>query len=346
MKKTENISLAGYAFTIENDAYDELGTYLNEISRVFANDASAEEITADIESRVAELIKEKYVSGMVVDLNMVKEIERRIGDPKELAREDVDDSYAAPAGDKETEQKKSWKTRRMYRNMEERVIGGVCSGLAAYFGMDKVLFRILFLIFFTIGFLGIDEGPYFGFSVLAYICLWIAMPAARTDDQKREMKGRPTKLESYRTKDFTFGQEVKDVANSPAGETVRRAGGVFLGILLLITGLTGMLLCIILPSIPAFVGHQVMEHIQMYGPLNAEEKLLADLATEFWWVIMIMLGIFFVWFLYNGVMLLFNLKYPSWRPGLILFIAWIVSLFVCLGTAIKMAADAFLPIVI
>ena len=66
MKTTENISLAGYAFTVETDAYEELGAYLDEIRNCFSADPSAEEITADIEERIAELLREKCVSGMVV----------------------------------------------------------------------------------------------------------------------------------------------------------------------------------------------------------------------------------------------------------------------------------------
>ena len=194
MKTTENISLAGYAFTIESDAYSELDAYLTDIHEAFATDASAEEITADIEARIAELLKEKYIPGMAVSLEMVNEIKKRIGDPKMLAADEPEVSET-PSDDKEArKQHNSLKNRHLYRNLEEKVLGGVCAGLGSYFGIDRVLFRILFLLFFFIGFLGIDDGPYFGFSLLAYICLWIAMPAARTAEQKREMKGKPTNL--------------------------------------------------------------------------------------------------------------------------------------------------------
>ena len=155
MKTTENISLAGYAFTVETDAYEELEVYLNDIYKAFATDASADEITADIEARIAELMKEKYISGMVVDIDMVKEIKSRIGDPKMLANEDAESNEMPEKTeiDKENEKKKHhdyWKSKRLYRNMDERILGGVCSGLGIYFGIDKVLFRLLFLIFFLI----------------------------------------------------------------------------------------------------------------------------------------------------------------------------------------------------
>jgi glutamyl-tRNA reductase len=85
MKTTENISLAGYAFTIETDAYEELGAYLSDIRTCFSGDASADEIVADIEERVAELLRERCISGMVVDLTMVRDIKKRIGNPALLS---------------------------------------------------------------------------------------------------------------------------------------------------------------------------------------------------------------------------------------------------------------------
>lgn len=346
MKTTENISLAGYAFTIETDAYEELEAYLNEIHEAFAADASAEEITADIEARVAELMKEKYISGMVVDIDMVREIKRRIGDPKMLANEDAEalemPEQAEPQ--KENEKKKHhdyWKSRRLFRNMDERVLGGVCSGLGTYFGIDKVLFRILFLIFFFLGFIGFDDGPYFGFSVLGYICLWIAMPAARTAEQKREMKGKPMNLKSYKEKDFDFGKEVKEVVKSPAGQTFERVGGVFLGILLLLAGFGGLVGCAFIRVLPEIFSHEVAEHINRWGSLNAEEMIVEQLltGTTFWSIVMVIVGILCIWFIYNGVMLLFNLKAPSWKPGLVIFIAWIISIFVLAGWVAVTVAD-------
>lgn len=357
MKTTENISLAGYAFTIETEAYAELDAYLNEIRKCFSGDASADEIVADIEERVAELLRERCIGGMVVDISMVRDIKRRIGNPQQFAQEDTEPSFetADNAGDSQSDinkndkktEKKSWKNRRMYRNMEERVIGGVCSGLGTYFGLDKVIFRIFFLVFFLIGFLGIDDGPFFGFSLLAYICLWIAMPAARTAEQKREMKGKPMNLEGYKAKDFDFEKEVKEVTESPAGKTFVRAGGIFLGLLLLIIGLGGLLGSLFIPSLPVIIGHEITEEIIQCGPLDAPEQVVADIVSNmtFWGLILVMIGILFVWLIYNAVILLFNLKSPSWRPGLLLFIAWIMSIFVIAGWVVKTVAEA-LPTII
>lgn len=337
MKTTENISLAGYAFTIEEDAYVELGTYLNEIHEAFASDASAEEITADIEARVAELLKEKYINGMVVDIETVKEIKRRIGNPKMLAQDEADAERASEP-EMETDKKhtpRNARSRRLYRNIDERVVGGVCSGLGTYFELDKVLFRLIFLIFFFITFIAsVDEGnPSFMIPVFAYICLWIAMPAARTAEQKREMKRQPMNLNNYKSKDFNFKTEVNEAAQSPAGRTFVRAGGVFLGILLLLCGLGGLLGCAFLPAVSEICENHITSYIDRCGPLDLDDQLLADICTNttFCTMMMGMLGLLFIWFIYNGVMLLFNLKYPTWKPGVVLLIAWIISLFVIIG---------------
>ena len=344
MKTTENISLVGYAFTVETDAYDELAKYISDIKEAFRNDVNAEEITSDIEERIAELLREKCISGMVVDMNMVNDIKRRIGNPKELAQDDTETTEAENNAGQD-ESKKGWKAKRLYRNIDEKVFGGVCSGLGTYFGLDKVLLRIAWLIIFFITFISsFDDGPYFFIPILAYICLWIAMPAARTDDQRREMKGRPTRLDSYRSSSFDFNTEVREAAKSPAGQTITRAGGIFLGILLLLIGFGGMIGCVVMPSVSKIVSHEITESIAKYGnPVDAEEQFVVDLLTNndvFWVFIVVIIGLMFIWFIYNAIMLLFDLKAPSWKPGLIIFIAWVISIFVFAGYVAKTAVDS------
>ena len=352
MKTTENISLAGYAFTIETDAYEELGAYLSDIRTCFSSDDSADEIVADIEERIAELLRERCMPGMVVDLSMVHDIKKRIGNPKELAQDDTEGTFEAkeeaPSQPQQKQEKKAEKrNRRIFRNMDERVLGGVCSGLGTYFGLDKVLFRIIFLVIFFISIFGSGDGPVLLFPILAYICLWIAMPAARTAEQKREMKGKPMDLNSYKDKDFDFGKEVKEVVKSPAGQTFERVGGVFLGILLLLAGFGGLVGCAFIRVLPEIFSHEVAEHINRWGSLNAEEMIVEQLltGTTFWGMVMVIAGILCIWFIYNGVMLLFNLKAPSWKPGLVIFIAWIISIFVLAGWGALTVSD-MLPMLI
>lgn len=349
MKTTENISLAGYAFTIETDAYEELGAYLSDIRTCFSSDDSADEIVADIEERIAELLRERCIAGMVADLPMILDIKKRIGNPKELAQEDADASFkpeAEQAEQPKQEKKTEKKNKRIYRNIDERVLGGVCAGLGTYFGLDKVLFRIIFLVLFFISIISNEEIVLF--PILAYICLWIAMPAARTAEQKREMKGKPMDLNGYKETDFNFGKEMKEAAQSPAGQAFERAGGVFLGILLLLAGFGGLVGCAFIRVLPEIFSHEVAEHINRWGSLNAEQMIVEQLltGTTFWGMVMVIVGILCIWFIYNGVMLLFALKAPSWKPGLVIFIAWIISIFALAGWVALTVADALPTIIV
>lgn len=338
MKTTENISLAGYAFTIETDAYEVLGDYIEEIRNSITDDSSRDEIVSDIEERIAELLNEKCINGSVVNILMINKIKHQIGDPSLLAQEEAETPSSDAAG-KEIQQKKN--PKRLYRNVEERIFGGVCAGLGSYFGIDKVVFRLIFLIAFLIGFFEFDEGL-FGIAVIAYICLWIAMPAARTVEQKCEMKGKPMNLRNFGSKDFNIGKEARDLAKSPAGMTIRRAGGVFLGLLTLIIGIGGLLSSLFIPALQPIIGYEIADEIFDWGPLENSSLILTGLTTDstFWVLAFMTVGIMFVWFLYNGIMLLFDLKAPSWKPGLVLFIAWMISVFALAAWVIKLSAEA------
>ena len=337
MKKTENISLAGYSFTIEADAYAELEKYLNDIRAVFAADENAEEIASDIEERIAELLSERCWNGMVVNLGMIEAIKEQIGDPKAMAEDEN-----APENEPEKDMKPLPVKKKIYRNIDERVFGGVCSGLGAYFGIDKVFIRIIFLIIFFITFIStVDhgDGPWFMFTVLAYIALWIAMPAARTVEQKCEMKGKPMKLEGW--KDFDLKAEINETAASPFARAFVRIGGVFLGLLLLLAGFASLLGSIVLPAVPEILSNYQEE----WGSISdTGEQFLMILTTEpIFWVLLVTTAVLMgIWFVYNGIMLIFNLKAPKWRPGTVLFIAWIFSLMALAAWTVRMTAE-FLP---
>lgn len=344
MKTTENISLAGYSFTIETDAYQELGQYLEDIKAAFNGSDMAEEIAADIEERISELLREACIPGMVVNLEMICEIKKRIGDPKEMAQDDIEQTDQPQQQDQEAQ--KIPRQKKLYRNIDERVLGGVCSGLGLYFGIEKVIFRLAFLLMFCIG-LFAEVELFLGLSFLGYICLWIATPAARTVEQKCEMKGKPISLDSYRTKDFELSKEVKEAVQSPAGQAFKRIGGVFLGLMLLTAGAGGLLSTFIIPALPQIIQHRICEEIQDefiedWNLPHTEEMVMAQITDihTLWVFLAVAAGILCIWFLYNGVMLTFNLKSPSWRPGLVLFIAWIISMLILCAWTIRQIAEA------
>lgn len=343
MKTTENISLGGLAFTIEADAYAELNKYLEEISGCFRNDPCGSEIIEDIEVRISELLKERCPEGMVVSLAMVEDIKKRIGDPKELGEQETESSDTGHTEEPHRQARESFRDRRVYRDMDNRMLGGVCAGLGEYFNLDKVIFRVLFLIFFVLGFIDGDQGL-FMISFVAYLILWIAIPAARTVEQKCEMRRKPINLEGFKSKENRFEREVKEAVESPAGRTLGRILLTAVGIILLTIGMGGLFSLIFIPSV-----HEIAEAamIAEMSPFDAEELLAVNLirSNTFWWLIMGSMGIAFIGVIYGGIMLIFDFKRPVWKPGLVLFIMWIISFFVLTAWILTQVAD-WLPTII
>ncbi|MCD6596129.1 MAG: PspC domain-containing protein [Bacteroidales bacterium] len=193
MKQTYSINLAGMVFNIDDDAYFELKDYLHQIETHFANAEERREIIADIESRIAELFNEMVKgSKQVIDLENVRKIKSILGDPVEIA-----DPEAETSGSPQREKFRSTGYRRIYRDPEHRYLGGVCSGMGAYWQIDPLVFRIIFLI----AFFG------FGVGLIIYIILWIVIPEAKTAAQKLEMKGEPVNISN-------IGKTVKEEFNN------------------------------------------------------------------------------------------------------------------------------------
>src|SRR5680860_983040 len=159
MKKTFTINISGTVFHIEEDAYEILQKYLINLKNHFGGGEEGKEIIADIEARIAEIFSEKSSDDKkVVTIDWVNEIIEIMGKPEDFEeQEDDEEPYAGEAKRK----------RRLYRDPDHRVFGGVCGGLGAYFNMDPVILRIIFAVLLLI-----TSGAAF----LAYIILWIAVP--------------------------------------------------------------------------------------------------------------------------------------------------------------------------
>ncbi len=169
MDKTININLGGALFQIDEEAFRILRDYLQAITNRFGNTQGGHETIDDIESRIAEIFQsQKGLAGVVTKEN-VETMITIIGKPEDFGE-----------GDPETTSSYyTTRKRRMYRNPDDTIAGGVCSGLAAYLDTDTVIFRILFVLF----------SLFFGVGLLIYLALWIALPVARTDSQKRDLYG-------------------------------------------------------------------------------------------------------------------------------------------------------------
>ena len=184
MKKTITANIAGNLFQIEEEAYVQLENYLSRIESGYKNSSEGREIVNDIEQRMGELLEERTQSRTKIitsdDVNWLISI---LGKPEDLGAsgtyqesktERPNYSYSKPV-------------RRLYRDPGNRVIGGVCGGLGAYFNTDPVLLRICFVI-----------GLFMGFGPLVYLIMWIALPKAKTVMQKLEMHGEAPTPENMR----------------------------------------------------------------------------------------------------------------------------------------------------
>ena len=212
MKKTININLAGFVFYIDEDAYEELQKYLKNIKTYLGNTEGREEIIDDIESRIAELFSEKQKQ--VITLIEVSEVIEVMGQPEDYMSED------------ETEQKTSYKSsnKRLYRDPDSTVLGGVCSGIGHYLSIDAIWIRLIFLAM-----------VWSGVSILFYFILWAIIPKAETTAQKLEMKGKAatfSNIEDYVRKGYeNVKDDFKNVDFKGAGEKAKQGASGFFALI-------------------------------------------------------------------------------------------------------------------
>ena len=186
MKKTLTINISGSIFHIDEDAFDQLQSYLRTISSHYGASEEGREIITDIEARIAEIFQEKLSSkDQVVNTEMVEETITIMGKPEEIFATDEENAEREEENTESAPTSNGKRKRRLYRDPDHRVLGGVASGLAGYFGIDVVVIRLLFAILFFLG---------YGFSLPLYIILWIAVPKAVTTTQKLEMKGKKVNI--------------------------------------------------------------------------------------------------------------------------------------------------------
>ncbi len=218
MKQILNINLGGHPVTIDTDAYEHLSRYLDAIERHFKESDAAEEILSDIETRMAELFKENIHPRTIVTMPDVKAAIDIMGTPEMFGAEVVDDEPVSSR----TQQKKQKSGsgfnpgKRLFRNPDDKVIGGVCSGLAAYLGVgDPVWVRIAFIAFTLLGFA----------SVPIYVILWIVMPVAKTSADRLAMRGEPINVESIASSVVDELENISEKLNDKFGSHKKKSGG-------------------------------------------------------------------------------------------------------------------------
>ncbi|MFN0216487.1 MAG: GIN domain-containing protein [Saprospiraceae bacterium] len=186
MNKILNINLGGYALTIDDDAYEYLNSYLESIRRRFSESEGRDEIIGDIEARLGELISREMGTRTIVMLPDVEAAVTVMGKPEDFGGEDVVGSSTGPG-------KKSGKPvvrtgKRLFRDEEDAVVAGVCSGLSAYFGIqDPVWMRLIFVLL---------AFASFGFWMPAYVLIWILVAPAKTAADRLAMRGEQVNMDN------------------------------------------------------------------------------------------------------------------------------------------------------
>ena len=329
MKEIERVSIGGYAFTLEKDASGAVEQYLKNLEAHYLGQPGGKEIMEGIEERMAELLLDRCGSSGVASMADIQSVIGILGRPERIE-----------ADDPEPERPREMPRKRLYRDLENKRIAGVCAGLGNYFDFDVVAIRIIFcVIALALLFGGIDDGAWSLLGFVAYGVLWLAMPAARTAQERWAMKGDAGTLDdiqrNVRSGIQEMGeaarkgiQEVGDAVRSPKGKDFGKVILLALGIILLLSGVSGLASVSVLglkgPVLFSAPMDRFLDHISVDWPV------FYDMLNTPWIMILAVLAIVLplIGLIYGGVRMIFGFKSPSWRPGLVIFVLWLVVLVV------------------
>ncbi|MDR0738469.1 MAG: PspC domain-containing protein, partial [Prevotellaceae bacterium] len=190
MKSTVKVSISRSAFHLDSDAYEMLRDYLDRLEKHFKGKDGGKEIVSDIEERLAELLTARISTPeQVVSPALVEEVIGIMGMPDDMETGGMEYGAGMPSPQNR---------RRLYRDVQDKMLGGVCSGVAAYFGIDVTWSRLLFVLF-LIGF-SVPGISISGLLIVAYVVLWIIVPPAVTVRERMEMRNNNTTISDIQKK--------------------------------------------------------------------------------------------------------------------------------------------------
>lgn len=340
MKKTLTVNLGGTVFHIDEDAYQLLDKYLSNLRIHFRKEEGSEEIMNDFEMRISELFNERVRLGHeVITIEHVEEVIKRMGKPEELFGNENEESKEDPKERTHQEQNAPHGKKRLMRDPDDRVIGGVASGIAAYMGWDVTAIRLAMILLLFIPYLH-------GISVL-YIVLWLVMPLARTAADKLIMRGKSVTLEnigktvtdsfekvSSNVNDYissdkprSFLQQLADLFVSIIG-FILKFGAILIGIILLPVLLLVVFILFIVTIALVGGGAGILYSLTPFGMhLNDGNPtylvILGCIGTIF------LIGIPAIALVYAICGQLFKLKPLPTAVKWTLLVLWIVALIIC-----------------
>ncbi len=325
MNEIKKCSISGVGFTFEKAAYDRLNNYLASLKEAYKNSPDSEEILADIEARIAELILSAQSDAQcVVTLPIIENIIEQLGSPEAISGEE----------EKAGNSSESRIPRRLYRDLENAKLGGVCAGLAKHFGVDAVWIRLAMaspLILVVIGapflhWLSTLGGNLCAVFFITYLILWFAIPEAKSARQKLEAEGKPISASTIANRQ---GATQEEQAKSSVASVVTTFGRfmvivmkVLLGLLLFPVAFVVFFLLLSLVVITAGVGDLFIVDIGNFaGVIDAANEVGVPLMA--FALLLILVPAIYIGYLF--VTLLINKK-PRWWVFLVTIVAWLLVL--------------------
>ena len=278
-EKNITINLLGSLYAIDEDAYELLNQYLNNMKRYFARKEDGAEIADDIEHRIAELLADLKAQGVeAITIEHIEDIIKRIGNPEEMDDEEWNENPEEnTASAPEPGQRVG---KKLFRNPDDKMLSGVTSGIAAFFGLDTLLCRILMVLFALIT---------KGVMIPIYLLMWLIMPEARTPEERLMMQGKPVNMNNLRdeiingTKQagaFISSETTKSKARNIAGTLLNFVVTLFKIGIAIAAGIIMLFLVLGLITTVCFIGIAIYATIAGFGTLvaaNVDPEILLTL---------------------------------------------------------------------
>ncbi|NLH23089.1 MAG: PspC domain-containing protein [Bacteroidales bacterium] len=331
MKKVIKVSINKMPFTLAEDAYSVLKVYLDHLRRYYSGREGGSEIVDGIEERIAELLAERTgMDGRVVSKADIDNILEIMG-PVEVIEEEGEE----PAPGTGTFRGEPRPPKKLYRDVDHKILCGVCSGLAAYFNIEVVLVRLIYAVLFFLPSIihwSVNFRNWGGFIfnfpwifVVAYVVMWIIIPAAHTVEEKYAMRGEPLSAKGVqRSRPRPSGARRYSYEPKPASAernrilgTLGRVIAVLVGLFFLVTSSAVLIGLVVAFSATGFAFN--------FFP-TALLDLFAFPENMLWFKIFLMgaLVIPVLGFIHLGSVLVFNIRGHKWI-GSTLFFLWLAS---------------------
>ncbi|MEM7160908.1 MAG: PspC domain-containing protein [Bacteroidota bacterium] len=344
MNKTVSVNINGLIFNIEEQAFEKLNNYLDRIRKYLNNSEGADEVIADIEARIGELFLENINDRKeVINSDDVEKVIRIMGRPEDYIGEDSEEPVET------TYTKKGRKRRRLFRDPDNQLIGGVCAGLSNYFGWDPVWLRIILILLFVFG----------GFGFVAYIILWIVIPKAETTAEKIMMHGEPVTVENIKKVvdegiDALLGKGENHSSRSARAQNVKNGfsrffGGImsiffsifrFIGKIIGAVFLIGAMIALVALSIALFDPEVFAWHdngLNVFSLKDAKDLFIGDSSISSLMTLGIVMLVFspLIALIYLGLKLVFKIKSNSKMIGGSLLIMFMTGMGLTIYSGLK-----------